>query len=303
MGLIQLVAGLVMGLSNGFQIGFDPPQVSHARLKRVDGMKPFGLHARQLALGIAPLEKPQLLLPQAKQVLQGMVALRHFGLLFQLVQVGVKFAQDVFHPGQVFTGVMQAIGCLAPALLVLGHTCGFFQKQAQFFGPGLDDAADRALTDDGVSARTQARAQEHVLHIAAAHRLVVDVIAAVAVACEHAFDGDLRKLAPLPARTVTGVVKHQFDTGPTGGFALRRPVEDDVLHGLATQLAGLAFAQHPTHGIHDVGLSAAVRPHHPDQLTWQVECGGLGKRLEAGQFDGVKAHARSKKWRTSDSMP
>ena len=39
---------------------------------------------------------------------------------------------------------------------------------------------------------------EHILNIAPTHRLVVDEIAAGAVAREHALDRDLGKLVPLP---------------------------------------------------------------------------------------------------------
>src|SRR2546427_12321665 len=78
--------------------------------------------------------------------------------------------------------------------------------------------------------RSQARAQEHVLHIAAAHGLVVDEVAAVALAREHALDGDLAELAPLAARAVVTVVEHQFHAGAAGRLAERGAVEDHVLH-------------------------------------------------------------------------
>ena len=71
---------------------------------------------------------------------------------------------------------------------------------------------------------------------------------------------------------------------------MRGAVEDNVLHGLTTQLAGLALAQHPAHRIHDVGLAATVRAHHADHLPGQNEIGGLGKGFEAGELDGIQAH-------------
>ncbi len=181
---------------------------------------------------------------------QRVVLGRHLGLLFQLVEVGVQLAQDVFYARQVLARVAQAVFGLAAALLVLGHAGRFFQEQAQLLGARLDDAADGALADDGVGARAQAGAQEHVLHIAAAHRLVVDEVTAVcqsrvstrltAISCE---------LAPLAARAVVAVVEHQLHAGAAGRLAVRRAVEDHVLHALAAQLAGLALTQHPAHGI------------------------------------------------------
>ena len=226
-------------------------------------------------------------------MLQVVEALRHLGLAFQFFKVGVQFAQDVFHTRQVFAGVAQAVFGLAAAFFVLGNACGLLQKQTQFFGLGFNDAADRALANDGVSAWTQTSAQEHILHITAAHRLVVDVVAAGAVAGQDPLDGDLGELAPLAARTVAGVVKHQFDTGAAGGFAAGGAIEDDVLHGLATQFAGTALTQHPSHGINDVGLATAVGADHAHQLTGQHEIGGVCKGFEARQLDGIKTHRKT----------
>ncbi len=214
--------------------------------------------------------------------LQQVVACGHFGLLLQLFEVGVELAQDVFHARQVLARVVQAVFGLAAALFVFGDTGGLFQKQAQFFGLGLDDAADRALANDGVGARPQARAQKHVLHVAPAHGLVVDVVAAVAVAGQHALDGNLAKLVPLATGAVVGVVKHQLDAGAAGRLAGGGAVKDDVLHRLAAQLARLGLAQHPAHRIHDVGFAATVGPHHAHQLPRQHEVGGFGKGLESG---------------------
>ena len=247
-------------------------------------------HPLFLAGGVAVLQEPQLVQLQRALFLQRAVLLRHLGLAFQLVEVGVELAQDVFHPREVLARVLEPVLGLAAALLVLGDTGRFLEEQAQFLGPALDDAADRALADDRVGTRAQAGAQEHVLHVAAAHRLVVDVVAAVAVARQHALDGDLAILVPLAAGPVVLVVEHQFHTGAAGRLATGGAVEDDVLHRLAAQFAGLGLAQHPAHRIHDVGLAATIGPHHAHQLAGQEEVGRFGKRLEAGEFDGVETH-------------
>ena len=201
----------------------------------------------------------------------------HLGLFFKLVQIGIELTQDVFDTGQVFARVRQTVGRFAAALFVLGHAGRFFEKQTQLFRLGLDDAADGALADDGVSARAKTCAQKHVLHISPAHRLVVDVVAGGTVARQNALDGDLAELAPLTAGAVIGVVKHQLDAGPAGRLAGVGSVEDNVLHGFATQFRGPALAQHPTHRVHDVGLTAAVRPHHAHQLPRQHEVGGFSE--------------------------
>ena len=281
LGLVDLVTGGVMRLANGFQIGLDVAQIGQPAFEVVDGFFSIGLDFGLVGLALSALQKPQLLLFERAVALQRVVTQRDFSLLFELVEVGVELAQDVFDAGQVFTGVRQAVGGLAAALFVLGDTGRFFEEQAQFFRLGLDDAADGALADDGVSTRAQAGAQKHVLHVTPAHRLVVDVVAGGTVAREHALDGDLAKLAPLAAGAVVRVVKHQFDAGTAGRLARVGSVEDHVLHGFATQLGRLALAQHPTHRVHDVRFAATVRPDHADELPRQHEVGGLSERFEA----------------------
>ena len=213
--------------------------------------------------------------------LQRVVACSHRRLFFQPLQVGIELAQDVFHAGQVFTRVVQTVGGFAATLLVFGNPGSFFQKQPQLFGFGLDDAADSALANDGVSARPQAGAQKHVLHVTATHRLVVDVVAGGAITREHALDGDFNKLSPLSPGAVIGVVEHQLDAGAACGLAGGGAVENHVLHRLATQFRGLGFAQHPAYRIHDVGFAAAVGSDHTYQLAWQQKIGRFCERLEA----------------------
>ena len=61
----------------------------------------------------------------------------HLGLLFELFEVGVQLAQDVFHPREVFARVGQAVFGLAAALFVFGDAGRFFEEQAQLFRGGF----------------------------------------------------------------------------------------------------------------------------------------------------------------------
>jgi len=102
----------------------------------------------------------------------------------------------------------------------------------------LDDPPDHPLPDDGVGARAQARAEEDVLDVAAAHRLVVDEVRRGAIAAQDALDRHFGVLAPLASGAAFGIVEHEFDAGPASGLALRGAVEDDVLHRFATEFRG-----------------------------------------------------------------
>ena len=274
---IDFVARGVVRLADGFKLGFDVAHIGQACFKRVVRLCHVGFDFVLVAGGIGFFQKPELVQAARARVLQCKVFLGDFGLLLQAVKIAAEFAQNVLHPREVFARIVQAVFGFAAALFVFGYASGFFQKQAQFFGFALDDARNSALPDDGVGAWAQPRAQKHVLHVAAAHGLVVDEVAAAAFAREHAFYGNLGKGAPLPAGAAAGVVKHQLHTGAAGGLARGGAVKNYVLHRLATQFARAALAQHPAHRVHDVGFAAAIGPNHAYQLPGQHKVGGVGK--------------------------
>jgi hypothetical protein len=288
--LVQRVAGAVVRLADRLQLGLDVPQRGQLRVERRLGLAHRLRRPGLLAGGVAVFQEPQLVLAARRLVLQRPILLRDLGLAFELAEVGVELTQDVLDPGQVLARVLEPVLGLAPALLVFRDTGRLLEEQPQLLGAALDDAADRALPDDRVGARAEAGPEEHVLHVPPSHRLVVDVVAAGAVARQHPLDRDLAERVPLSAGTGVGVVEHELDARPTGRLALARAIEDHVLHGLAAQLARLALAEHPAHGVHDVGLAAAVRADDADALAGKLEGGGLGERLEAGQLDLVQTH-------------
>ena len=290
---MQLVAGRVMRLTDRLELGLAVPQLGHARFERGARLGHGLLDRRFDRRRIAMLQEPQLVQLQLAGRLQRAVLRRDLGLLLELVEVAVQLAQDVFDAGQVLARVLQPVLGLAAAFLVFRNARGLFEKQAQLFGLAFDDPADRALADDRVGTRAEAGAEKHVLHVAPSHRLVVDVVAAAAVASQHALDGDLGEAVPLAAGAAVLVAERELDAGPAGGFAQARAVEDHVLHRLAAQLAGLALAEHPAHRIHDVRLAATVRPDHADELARQLEVGRLGEGFEAGELDRIQAHSEA----------
>ena len=195
--------------------------------------------------------------------LQLAVARGDFGLRLQLFELAVQLAQDILDPGQVLARVGQAVFGFAAALFIARHAGSLFQEHPQFFGARLDQAVDHALADDGVAASAQAGAQEDVVDVAAADLLVVDEIAAGAVAGQHPAHRDLGVGAPLAGGAPFAVVEHHFHGRARGRLTIARAVENDVLHGLATQFRGLGLAQHPAHGVDDVRLAATVSPPRP----------------------------------------
>ena len=211
--LIELIAGFVMSLANRLEVSLDVSQIGSFGLEVQHSLLHLFMQTGLIRRRLAATQKPQLMLLQGDVGLQGLVLLRHLGLTLEFFQVGIEFAQDVLDAGEVLACVAQAVFGFAATFLVLGHPRCLLEEQAQFLGLGFDDAADGALSNDGVGARSQTRTQKHVLDVTTTHRLVVDVIAAGAIAGQHPLDRDLGELAPLTACAMIRVVKHQFHTG------------------------------------------------------------------------------------------
>ena len=62
LGLIDVIACGVVRLADGLQLGLHMAQVGHARFQRIDRLVHFGLEFALVALGLSPLEEPQLVL-------------------------------------------------------------------------------------------------------------------------------------------------------------------------------------------------------------------------------------------------
>ena len=289
---MQGIVGFVVRLADRFELGLGMTQLGGPRFERRDRGDDRGLHPLLLTRRVAMLEEPELVLLERAVLLQRAIAAGDLGLRLELGQIEVELAQDVLDAGQVLARVLEPVLGLAPPFLVFRDPGRLLEEEAQLLRLALDDSRDRALADDRVGARSEAGAEEHVLNVAAAHRLVVDVVAARAVARQHALDGDLGEAVPGPARPAGGVVEGQLDAGAPGGLAQARAVEDHVLHRLAAQLAGLAFAEHPAHRVDDVRLAAAVRADDADELAGELELGRFDERLEARELDRVETHGR-----------
>ena len=87
---------------------------------------------------------------------------------------------------------------------------------------------------------------------------VVDEVRRFAIPLQDALNGNFRVVGPLPRRAAQGVVEYLFDTGTAKGFAFACARKNHVLHGVATQLLRLGFAQHPPYRIDDVGFAATI---------------------------------------------
>ena|ERR1700674_720544 len=108
----------------------------------------------------------------------------------------------------------------------------------------------------------------------------VEEVIAFAVAFDTALDCDLVVVDRKPAGSV--VEDDRYLREGRSRSPLTADV-DDLLHLLASQVAGLARAEDPLDGVDDVRLAGTVRPNDGRNPAFEADLGRPGKRLEAQQ--------------------
>ncbi len=203
-------------------------------------------------------------------VLQFPEAPRLVGLAREVADLLVDFVAQVLQALQpARASRRRGFGFLA-ALLVARNAGRLLDEGTHVLAARLDDARDHALLDDGVAARTQARAEEQRGDVLAAAARAVDEVGAVAIARDHVAAGRSRCSWRRCRRSCRLLVSKISSTEavPTG-LATAGTIEDHVGHRIATQVAGGHLAHHPAHRVDDIGLAAAVRAHDASQVGWK----------------------------------
>ena len=207
----------------------------------------------------------------------------HFGFGRQALDFGALRLLQVADLLKIVARTGQRRFGFAATILVLAHAGGFFQIHAQLLRLGLDEVADHALADDRIGAGPQAGAHEDVLHVSAAHLLIVDEVRIAAVARDDALDGKLRIAPPGPLDRAVGVVEHQFDRSAGRCRTIHRTRKNEFAHGRrAAQFGDARFAQHPSDGVNHIGFAAAIGADNTGHRPRKFDDGGIGKALEAG---------------------
>ncbi len=165
------------------------------------------------AVQVAHLQRQQLGQRPALLILERLVAPRRAGLPLQVADLPVDFIAHILQALQVLTRIGDARLGLAAALLVARNAGGLLDEGAHVLGLGLDDPRDHALLDDGVAARSQARAQEQLGDVPAPAARAIDVVVGAAIARYHALQRHLVVAGVGAADAAVAVVEHQLDGG------------------------------------------------------------------------------------------
>ena len=209
------------------------------------------------------------------------------GLALEGPHLAAHLAQQVTEALEVlFGGRQPALGPLA-ATPVLQDAGGLFDHGPPVLGTGVQDAVELALADDDVLLTADAGVREQLLDVEEPARLAVDGVLAVARAEQRAGDGDLGQAAGKPPGAVVDGERH---LGPAELRTVGRSREDDVFHLRRAHGARPLGAEHPRHGVDDVGLAAAVRADHDGDAGLQEQRRRIREGLEALEGQRLQEH-------------
>ena len=174
------------------------------------------------------------------------------------------------------------------AALMLGDASGLLDEAATFLGATLKDRIELALGNDGVRVLAQARIMQDVLNVHQAAGARVDEVFAFARTVHATRDRDL---VEIDGQHVIGIVEYERDLRDANRLARGRTGEDDVLHGLTTQLLGALLAQDPQDGIGNIGFTRSVRADDDRQTRLERHVSAVREGFEPLEGQRLQIHA------------
>ena len=257
----------------------------------------FAVQAHELGaqLGKLRVQQVQLVL-ELHGALFGPLALR-FHVALGLARLNLErthpraqLAHDVLHALHVLGDALEAQLGFMLALAIAAGAGGLFEDGPALLGVGGQDGVDAALLQDRVTPAAQTRVEQHVLDVLQAAAGAVEQVLALTVLVQTPRDSDFRAAA---FQLLLLVVEHQGHLGHLQGRAAGRALEDHVGHARTPHGGRAGFAEHPAHGVHHVGLAAAVRTDDAGQaIAVEVHHGAIREGLEAEEFEAFEMHGR-----------
>ena len=249
----------------------DKPLLERLRLRACTAVRIAGLAP------LFPHDAPAQQL-QSRACLSGF--LRRGGLAAHDLQPRLDLRPQVLETQQVLGELAQALRSFLPPRLDTANLRGLFQQCTPFRGCADDDRLDVVLVDDRVRIDGEPGRGEDVDQVPPAHPCAVEVVVALTISLDTAFDCDL---VIVDRQAAGGVVENDGHLGVRGPRAPLASDIDDLLHLLAAQIARLGGPEDPLDGVHDVGLARAVRADDRRDAAFEADLGRPGEGLEAQQ--------------------
>ena len=165
---------------------------------------------------------------------------------------------------------------------VFGNTGRFFKNRAAIFRSRAEDHVDFALLHHGVGAASDAGVGKEILNIAQTAGCLVEQIFGVAVAINAARHAHVM---PIDLELGRAISEGERDFGEADRLARVTPVENDVSHFTAAKRFGGLLAEHPAHGIKQIGFSATVWTDNGGNALVKIKNRFIGERFKAEKFE------------------
>ena len=201
--------------------------------------------ARRGAQALERLQ-PQRDLEALELLAVGQVALCLFRLIAQRADLQLQLRDLVADAGQIVLRRGEAALRFLLAVAVFRDTGGLLENFAAVRALEGQNFVDASLADVGIAVAAETGIHEQLVDVAQTHALLVDVVFALAGAVIPARD---HQLVGVIMQGAVAVVQHERRLGKADGGALLRAAENDILHLLAAQRAGILLAHDPADGI------------------------------------------------------
>ena len=238
----------------------------------------IGLVLVHLAPQSSQALEPQRHLECPQLIAQAQVLLCLVSLLLERPCLIFQLGIHVPDAHQIVLGGFQPPGGLLLAIAELGHARRFLKDFAAILALERQNLVNASLSDDGVAVPSQTGIHKQLVDILEAAGLFIQCIFTLARAVIPPGDHDL---SIIRAKNMLGIVQNERHLGKADWPALLGTAEDNVFHLGAAQAAGRLFTQHPTDGVRDVGLAAAVGANDGGQSTGEADLGAVGKGFES----------------------
>ena len=235
------------------------------------------------------VKKPKRYVELLFLVVQLHVFSRLGGIFFERTYAALYLIENILHTGHVafafaelFLGLVLLISVFRYARSLLEYTSAVLA----LFG---DYLRDLALTDYGIALSAYTGIHEKLINIAQAAGLAVYKILTLARAVVPTGDRYLF-IGAIELSGRLGIVKCDGDLRKAHGTVTVRADENNVLHfGAADVLCGY-FAEHPTHGVRDIGLTASVGAYNYGRARVEAQHCFIREGFKAVKFKRFEIH-------------
>ena len=176
------------------------------------------------------------------------------------------------------------------AAFVFARARRLLDDESPFLGLRVDNFVYPSLFHDGVGLVSHSCPEKEINYIFKAARDFVDGVFRLSRAEEPAGDHDLGEAVVLRRAPAVLVVEYQRGLCHPGWCKALAAVEDQILHQMTAEVAGALLSHHPSQGINDVGLTAAVGADDCCDSWSELQDSPLRKGLKANHFKAFQTH-------------